>query len=119
MIAAQITGTGPGGKITREDIEQFTARQKAPARAAPADKKTGEVKMDEGDKLVKLTSMRKVISRKMLESTNQAAQAYMTNSIDATLIQEFREKILKMGRKEARRARDHHRLCDKDHRHGH
>jgi pyruvate/2-oxoglutarate dehydrogenase complex dihydrolipoamide acyltransferase (E2) component len=44
------------------------------AAAAPAEKKTGEEKMGEGDKLVKLTSMRKVISRKMLESTNQAAQ---------------------------------------------
>jgi len=92
--ASQISGTGPGGKITKEDIEQFVARQKA-----PAEKKTGEVKMEEGDKLVKLTSMRKVIARKMLESCNQAAQAYMTNSIDATLIQEFREKILKTAEK--------------------
>ena len=92
--ATQIAGTGPGGKITKEDIEQFAARQKA-----PAEKKTGEVKMDEADKLVKLTSMRKVIARKMLESCNQAAQAYMTNSIDATLIQEFREKILKTAEK--------------------
>jgi pyruvate dehydrogenase E2 component (dihydrolipoamide acetyltransferase) len=93
----QVAGTGPGGKITREDIEAYLAQQKAPA--APAEKKTGETKMDEGDKIVKLTSMRKVISRKMLESTNQAAQAYMTNSIDATMIQEFREKILAMGEK--------------------
>ena len=100
LDAAQIAGTGPGGKITIEDVQQFTAKQKAPAAAAaPADKKAGEVKMEEGDKLVKLTSMRKVISRKMLESTNQAAQAYMTNSIDATLIQEFREKILKNAEK--------------------
>ena len=96
---SRIAGTGPGGKITKEDIEQFAARQKAPAAAAPAEKKTGEEKMEEGDKLVKLTSMRKVIARKMLESCNQAAQAYMTNSIDATLIQEFREKILKTAEK--------------------
>ncbi|MCX5905100.1 MAG: dihydrolipoamide acetyltransferase family protein, partial [Proteobacteria bacterium] len=96
----QVAGTGPGGKITREDIEAYLAQQKAPAAAAaPAEKKTGEAKMGEGDKIVKLTSMRKVISRKMLESTNQAAQAYMTNSIDATLIQAFREKILAMGEK--------------------
>ena len=95
LDAAQIIGTGPGGKITIEDVQQFTAKQKAPAAAAaPADKKAGEVKMEEGDKLVKLTSMRKVISRKMLESTNQAAQAYMTSSIDATLIQEFHERIV-------------------------
>ena len=91
---SQIAGTGPCGKITKEDIEQFAAKQKA-----PAEKKTGEEKMEEGDKLVKLTSMRKVIARKMLESCNQAAQAYMTNSIDATLIQEFREKILKTAEK--------------------
>ncbi len=96
---SRIAGTGPGGKITKEDIEQFAAKQKAPAAAAPAEKKTGEEKMEEGDKLVKLTSMRKVIARKMLESCNQAAQAYMTNSIDATLIQEFREKILKTAEK--------------------
>ncbi len=99
LDASQISGTGPGGKITREDVEQFTAKQKAPAAAAPAEKKAGEAKMEEGDKLVKLTSMRKVIARKMLESCNQAAQAYMTNSIDATLIQEFREKILKTAEK--------------------
>jgi pyruvate dehydrogenase E2 component (dihydrolipoamide acetyltransferase) len=96
---SQIAGTGPGGKITKEDIEQCVARQKSAAAAAPADKKTGEVTMDEGDKLVKLTSMRKVIARKMLESCNQAAQAYMTNSIDATAIQEFREKILAVSEK--------------------
>ena len=96
----QVAGTGPAGKITREDIEAYLARQKSPAAAAAtAEKKTGGAKMDEGDKLVKLTSMRKVIARKMLESTNQAAQAYMTNGIDATAIQEFREKILAMGEK--------------------
>ena len=90
----QVAGTGPAGKITREDIEAYLAKAKA-APAAPAEQKTGGEKVSEGDKLVKLTSMRKVISRKMLESCNQAAMAYMTNGVDATAIQEFREKILK------------------------
>ena len=93
----QVTGTGPAGKITKEDIEAYLAKAKAApaAAAAPAEQKTGGEKVSEGDKLVKLTSMRKVISRKMLESCNQAAMAYMTNGVDATAIQEFREKILK------------------------
>ena len=92
----QVAGTGPGSKITKEDIEAYLAKAKAaPAAAAPAEQKTGGEKVSEGDKLVKLTSMRKVISRKMLESCNQAAMAYMANSVDATAIQEFREKILK------------------------
>ena len=93
----QVAGTGPAGKITKEDIEAYLARAKAApaAAAASAEQKTGGEKVSEGDKLVKLTSMRKVISRKMLESCNQAAMAYMTNGVDATAIQEFREKILK------------------------
>ncbi|MEI6126699.1 MAG: dihydrolipoamide acetyltransferase family protein [Pseudomonadota bacterium] len=91
----QVTGTGPGGKITKEDIESHLAKATAaPAAAAAAAIGTGGEKMAEGDKLVKLTSMRKVISRKMLQSCNEAAMAYMTNSIDATAIQDFREKIL-------------------------
>ena len=91
----QVIGTGPGGKITKDDIEAYLAKAKAAPAAAPAEQKTGGEKVSEGDKLVKLTSMRKIISRKMLESCNQAAMAYMANSVDATAIQEFREKILK------------------------
>jgi len=91
----QVTGTGPAGKITIEDIQAYLAKAKAAPAAATAEQKTGGEKVSEGDKLVKLTSMRKVISRKMLESCNQAAMAYMTNGVDATAIQEFREKILK------------------------
>jgi pyruvate dehydrogenase E2 component (dihydrolipoamide acetyltransferase) len=90
----QVAGTGPGGKITKEDIETYLAKAKAAPAAAAAAPRTGGEKMAEGDKLVKLTSMRKVIARKMLESCNQAAMAYMTNAIDATAIQDFREKIL-------------------------
>jgi len=91
----QVAGTGPGGKITKEDIETYLAKAKAaPAPAAAAAPKTGGEKMAEGDKLVKLTSMRKVIARKMLQSMNEAAMAYMTNAIDATAIQNFRERIL-------------------------
>ena len=97
---SQIAGTGPGGQNHQGRYRAVCGQAEgSPAAAAPAEKKTGEEKMEEGDKLVKLTSMRKVISRKMLESCNQAAQAYMTNSIDATLIQEFREKILKTAEK--------------------
>ncbi len=100
LDVAAIVGTGPGGKITKEDIEQAVARQKAPAAAAAAPTAPKPaVALAEGDRLVKLTGMRKVIARKMLESCNQAAQAYMTNGIDATAIQEFREQLLPIGEK--------------------
>jgi pyruvate dehydrogenase complex dihydrolipoamide acetyltransferase long form len=79
----KIKGTGPGGRVVREDVEKYLQQAKA-APAAPA----------EGDRLVKLTGMRKVIARKMLESKVQAAQAYMNNTVDATKIQEYRQILM-------------------------
>ncbi len=35
MDITQITGTGPGGKVTREDVETYAARQPKPATPAP------------------------------------------------------------------------------------
>lgn len=91
----QVTGTGSNGKISKEDIEQFMATQKTAASAA--DKKAAPADipgMGENDRLEKLTGMRTVIARKMLQSCNEAAMAYMVYEIDATAIQEFRQKLL-------------------------
>jgi pyruvate dehydrogenase E2 component (dihydrolipoamide acetyltransferase) len=97
---SQVTGTGINGKITKEDIEQFMATQKAPAavadkKAAPADIPGTGV----NDRLEKLTGMRTVIARKMLQSCNEAAMAYMVYEIDATAIQTFRQKLLETAEK--------------------
>ncbi len=96
----QVTGTGANGKITKEDIEQFMATQKTAAPAA--DKKSAPADipgMGENDRLEKLTGMRTVIARKMLQSCNEAAMAYMVYEIDATAIQTFRQKLLKSAEK--------------------
>jgi pyruvate dehydrogenase E2 component (dihydrolipoamide acetyltransferase) len=89
-----VTGTGANGKITKEDIEQFMTTQKAAAPAA--DKKTDTA---DNDRMEKLSGMRKVIARKMLQSCNDAAMAYMVYEIDATAIQTFRQKLLKTAEK--------------------
>jgi pyruvate dehydrogenase E2 component (dihydrolipoamide acetyltransferase) len=88
---SQIAGTGPAGKITKEDVMSFIEKQKAPAAAAAGP--------GEGDRLVKLTGMRKVIARKMLQSCNEAAMTYMANNIDATVIQNFRKEFLPIAEK--------------------
>jgi pyruvate dehydrogenase E2 component (dihydrolipoamide acetyltransferase) len=101
---SQIRGSGVNGKIMKEDVEQFMAAQKAaPAAAAAAAPAAGApAKLDwmgEKDRLEKLTGMRKVIARKMLQSCNEAAMAYMVYEVDATAIQNFREKLLKSAEK--------------------
>ena len=93
-----ITGSGANGKIMKEDVEKAIAAPKAPAAAAP-EKKAAAAEVAAGDRMEKLSGMRKVIARKMLQSCNEAAMAYMTYEIDATAIQDFREKILKSAEK--------------------
>jgi pyruvate dehydrogenase E2 component (dihydrolipoamide acetyltransferase) len=87
---SKVNGTGPNGKITKEDIEHFMTTSKTTAPAA--DKKTDTA---DNDRMEKLSGMRKVIARKMLQSCNEAAMAYMVYEIDATAIQTFRQKLLK------------------------
>ena len=98
LALASIAGTGANGKIMKEDVEKAIAAPKAPAAAAP-EKKAAAAEVAAGDRMEKLSGMRKVIARKMLQSCNEAAMAYMTYEIDATAIQDFREKILKSAEK--------------------
>jgi len=95
-----ITGSGPGGRIIREDVEkakESVSKEVAAAPApAPAQTPTPAAQAGaspEGD-VVKFTGMRRAIAKNMMASKTQAALAYMTNCVDATKIQELRETLL-------------------------
>jgi len=91
-----IPGTGPRGKITREDVLNFEVAE-APTREA-----VGIPASPEAEQVIKRTGMRRIIARKMLESTTEvAAQTYMSNSVDATAIQEYRKQLLPYAEKKA------------------
>ncbi len=85
---ANVAGTGPGGRILKADVEAY--KQKAPTGGQPA------VASDEaaGDKLVPFTGMRRAIATKMLSSKVETAQTYMSVSLDATKIKEYRKVLL-------------------------
>ena len=87
---AAVAGTGPGGRVLRQDVEKAKAAgiQKpaaaAPASAAPAAE----------EKLVPFTGMRRTIAKKMLQSKVESAQTYMSNTVDASKLQQYREALL-------------------------
>jgi pyruvate dehydrogenase E2 component (dihydrolipoamide acetyltransferase) len=96
-----VTGTGPGGRITREDVEkaQQTAAKSVstPPQMAASSTVTGAptaVTPETDGMVTPFTGMRRTIAKKMLASKVEAAQAYMGNTIDATGIQELRESLL-------------------------
>ena len=102
LDVSQIQGSGPGGRITKEDVERHAAaakEAKAPATAQAPAAAASAPAPSEGDRLVKFTGMRRIISQKMLQSKTQAAQAYMANNCDASAIQSFRKQLLAYSEK--------------------
>jgi pyruvate dehydrogenase E2 component (dihydrolipoamide acetyltransferase) len=95
-----VSGTGPGGRILREDVEKAKAAgiqapaTAAPAPAAPAQAAPSAPASAAEGRLAAFTGMRKTIAKRMLQSKVEAAQAYMGNTVDATRIQALRSELL-------------------------
>ena len=82
----QVTGSGPGGRIVREDVGALASqRQAAPAAAgAPAPAEAGRLE---------LTRMRQAIARSTVQSMQQAPHFYVTSEIDMTAAMDFRRQL--------------------------
>lgn len=106
-----LKGTGPGGRIVRDDVEDAIALQRtAPAtvRQAPAQverltptpslttptlpAKEPEVPSVDGE-VVNLTSMQKTIARRLMESKQTVPHFYISNEIDMTDALALRQKL--------------------------
>ncbi|MFH0885125.1 MAG: dihydrolipoamide acetyltransferase family protein, partial [Candidatus Micrarchaeota archaeon] len=102
----KVPGTGPGGRVTEEDVKgaasgiifsasgqgqpgmQPTARPPAPGRAAGAP----EITVQEGDERVPLTRLRKIIAERMVYSKTHIPHACGMDYADVTRLGEVREK---------------------------
>jgi pyruvate/2-oxoglutarate dehydrogenase complex dihydrolipoamide acyltransferase (E2) component len=100
---ATLVGTGPGGRITKEDIEKaIEAKKKAPAPAAPeaqpaAPPKPDAAKERDGIKIkeiIKLRGMRKAIADHMQQSLSISAQLTSMGELEATELKKFREQLV-------------------------
>ncbi len=86
---AAIPGTGPGGRITRDDVLEF---KPAPAFApSGVDVAAPSVVMDGSD--VELTTMRQAIARVTRRSMDEAPHYYVTAGVDMTDAMSFRAQL--------------------------
>lgn len=88
-----ISGTGPDGRITKQDVEAYTVapvpiRTSGTPFAAPAPITTGP---DSDD--LPLTRLRSAIGRRMVESKTTVPHFYVTNEIDMASALAFRKEI--------------------------
>jgi 2-oxoisovalerate dehydrogenase E2 component (dihydrolipoyl transacylase) len=76
-----VHGTGLGGRITKKDVQEFAAKPKqasTTAGAAPAAKATPA----EGDEVVQLTRVRRLIAENMVRSKTTIPHAWQTQEAD-------------------------------------
>ena len=89
---AQVTGSGPGGRITRADVE---AAALAPAAASPTS--TAAPSMD-GERRISVVGIRKAIARQMVRSVSTIPQFTEFAVFDATNLMAAREQGKARGR---------------------
>ncbi|RMH37446.1 MAG: 2-oxo acid dehydrogenase subunit E2 [Nitrospirae bacterium] len=79
----QIRGTGAGGRITKTDVLAYLERQRGIASGSPSGE-IGDRAAQEtpADRLIPLTSMRRTIAQRMVESRRTAAHATTFFEVD-------------------------------------
>lgn len=98
-----VVPTGKGGRVTREDIDNFggapvaaPAVEEAPAPAAPAAKAKPAkpfVGSAEREERVKLTPMRKAISKAMVNSKHTAPHVTLHDQVEVSKLWDHRKKF--------------------------
>jgi len=87
-----VAGTGPGGRITKKDVEAYL---RAPKRAAvpPVPSVPAVPIAAPEDQIVPLTKLRQIIARRMTESKQTVPQFYVTAEIDMAAAMDLRKQI--------------------------
>ncbi|BCJ32183.1 dihydrolipoamide acetyltransferase family protein [Actinocatenispora sera] len=87
-----LTGSGPGGRIIRADLDRATP---APAAApAPVEQPAAvAVPVTEDDEVTPLGSMRRTIARRLADSMRTAPHFYLTRTVDAGPMGQLRAEL--------------------------
>ena len=86
-----VTGTGPKGRITKEDVLAAAEAEQAPP---PAPSEVADV--------TELSKMRQTIARRMTQSKQEMPHFYVTASVDMTRAMALREELNELWAGEAR-----------------
>ena len=104
-----LTGSGPAGRIVKEDVEKASSGSapKAPSQASAAAKLAAAAKTrstappaaaiqpvaKEGDERVELSSMRKIIASRLLTSKTTIPHFYLHIEVDAAPLMALRKQV--------------------------
>lgn len=83
---SQVRGTGPGGRVTKEDIENF---KPATAVTAPSTAAAGAPTYQD----IPATSMRKTIATRLTQSMNQNPHYFVNSTVSVTKLLKLRQAL--------------------------
>ena len=100
---AEVTGSGSGGRITRDDVERLIREQSRPAtpeqteeperdggaQQAPAASQDGRAELEER---VRVSRRRQTIAQRLVESQQTAAMLTTFNEVDMSAVMELRKR---------------------------
>ena len=88
--ASAVSGTGPGGRVTKEDAVK--AQASAPKAATPTAAAPQPVAGARSKRAEKMTSLRKTISRRLVSVKNETAMLTTFNEVDMKPVMDMRAK---------------------------
>jgi len=93
-----LTGTGPGGRITKEDVLNYEKRRSAPVSDAgtpPTATTPRPVGADESaTRRIPRSERRRIVAMKMMQAVRDAAQTTHSATVDATAMVALRQQML-------------------------
>ncbi len=79
---SRVTGTGMGGRVTKKDVQEFAAKSQSAATTPAAPAAAGAARPGEGDQVVQLTRVRRLIAENMTRSKSTIPHAWQTQEAD-------------------------------------
>lgn len=86
----QVPGTGPGGRILKEDVLNFLKGGAPKASPAPAPAAVAAAPPAAREEVVKMSRLRQTIAKRLVEAQQTAAILTTFNEVDMTAVRELR-----------------------------
>jgi len=90
---AGLTGTGPAGVVSRQDVRRAIAERQRPAAPAAPDAGTGLEALDDTERRIPLRGARRAAAEQVTRSRREIPEATVWVDVDATALVEARREL--------------------------
>jgi len=89
---ASVRGTGPSGRVTREDVAAYVTSRQTPTVSAPVAAAPPASGGERREERVRMSRRRQTIAQRLVEAQHNAAMLTTFNEVDMTAIMDLRKR---------------------------